>query len=219
MKRNIKATGDGSFTLFDSDIDEPFHSLDGAIQESMHVFIKNGFNCIKKSCIKVLEFGFGSGLNMLLSFKYASILNREVFYHTVEKFPLQSDEYQGLNYPELLNMPEGDILIKAHQAEWNADINLAKNFILHKALSDFRDIDSLSDFDLVYFDAFSPEKQPELWTSDLFVKIYDSMAPGGIWVSYCSKGSVKRNLVSAGFRVKKLPGPPGKWEMLRAIKI
>ena len=109
--------------------------------------------------------------------------------------------------------------MKAHQAEWNTEINLADNFKLYKELSDFRNIDPLSDIDLVYFDAFSPEKQPELWTSDLFAKIYESMSPGGIWVSYCSKGSVKRNLVNAGFSVKKLPGPPGKWEMLRAIKI
>ena len=109
--------------------------------------------------------------------------------------------------------------MKAHQAEWNKEIELANNFQLYKELSDFRDISALSDFDLVYFDAFSPEKQPKLWTSELFRKIYNAMVPGGIWVSYCSKGSVKRNLVTAGFKVKKLPGPPGKWEMLRAIKI
>ena len=218
MKRILRATEDGSHTIFNLDLDEPYHSTNGAIQESTHIFIEKGFNSCEKKYIRILELGFGTGLNMLLTFKHAGIQNKNVYYHAVEKFPLVSEEYSLLNYCQFLGQSLHQIFIKAHEADWNTNINLSENFILFKELADFRDMKHGPGFDIVYFDAFAPSKQPELWENAIIEATYKSLAPQGIWISYTAKGSVKRALQAAGFETEKFPGPPGKREILRGRK-
>jgi len=218
MNRHIRVTGDGSHTLYNNDLNEPYHSINGAIYESMHVFIANGFNQIKRKEVKILEIGFGTGLNMLLTYKHSEIQKRSVYYHAVDKYPLNSEEYEALNYPDLEGMSLEASFLKAHASGWNREIKLRKDFTLYKELADFREMNPGMNYHIVYFDAFAPDKQPEVWIPDIFKFIYDSMAGGGILVSYTSKGAVRRNLRYVGFQVEKLPGPPGKREMLRAFK-
>jgi tRNA U34 5-methylaminomethyl-2-thiouridine-forming methyltransferase MnmC len=218
MKRELRITADGSHTFYASDLKEPYHSMHGAIQESEHVFILHGFRRTEKSSIRILEAGLGTGLNMLLTYREAMKHGVNVFYHAVEKYPLAPSEYKQLNYNDQLKcLPEG-ILRKIHDASWEATVFLSDNFQIFKEHSDIRSMKPSGTFDLVYYDAFAPEKQPHLWSEEIFAGIYMIMNAGGIWVSYTAKGSVKRALVSCGFAVEKVPGPPGKREMLLAIK-
>ncbi|MBN2699277.1 MAG: tRNA (5-methylaminomethyl-2-thiouridine)(34)-methyltransferase MnmD [Bacteroidales bacterium] len=219
MNRTIKVTGDGSHTLFNNDLREPYHSINGAIAESMHVFIRHGLNACTKSKIRILEIGFGTGLNMLLTLIQSETRNIKIYYQSVDKYPLESFEYSSLNYPDILGEHYREIFLRAHECEWETKVTLSKNFTLYKERTDFRGIHPDGKYNIVYYDAFAPDKQPELWDLHIFRMIYDSMVTGGIWVSYTSKGTVQRNLKSAGFKVEKLPGPPGKREMLRALKI
>jgi len=192
--------------------------MNGAIHESMHVFIANGFNTCEKKEVRILEIGFGTGLNMLLTYKHSEIQKRSVYYHAVDKYPLNSEEYVALNYPALEGMSLKKSFLKAHTSGWNREIKLRKDFTLYKELADFREMIPGMNYHIVYFDAFAPDKQPEVWIPDIFKLIYDSMAGEGIMVSYTSKGAVRRTLKSVGFHVEKLSGPPGKREMLRAFK-
>jgi tRNA U34 5-methylaminomethyl-2-thiouridine-forming methyltransferase MnmC len=219
MKRSLRITEDGSSTIYLSELDEPYHSIHGAVQESEHVFINHGFTQVKKTPIRILEIGFGTGLNALLTIRESINLGTEIHYHTVEKYPLTSSEFLGLNYESFLEgIPEG-ILQKMHLAPWGKNVNLTAGFTIHKEQADFREMNPKGRFDLIYFDAFSPDKQPELWSEDVFLKIADLANPGAVLVTYSSKGVVQRTLKSCGFNVKKVPGPPGKWEMIRAIRI
>ena len=218
MNRELRITEDGSHTLYVSELDESFHSIRGAIQESMHVFIDQGFHKIRESPIHLLELGMGTGLNVLLTLVESERLGIEVFYHAVEKYPLTPSEFRELNHEQfMIGAPTGS-LQRLHEAQWGIGFNLADRFYVHKEQSDFRSMDPEGKFDLVYFDAFAPEKQPHLWTSGIFTKIYHLMNSGARLVSYTSKGTVRRALISCGFEVEKVPGPPGKWEMIRATK-
>jgi len=219
MNRSIRITEDGSHTIYLSKLDEHYHSMHGAIQESEHVFISHGFNYLNRTQIRILEIGFGTGLNALLTLRESIKVGAGIHYHAVEKYPLTSSEYPGLNYePFLHGIPDG-ILQKMHQVPWGQNVELMANFTIHKEQADFREMEPEGRFDLIYFDAFAPEKQPELWSEDIFLKIAKLANSGAILITYSSKGVVRRALKACGFSVKKVPGPPGKWEMIRAIRI
>jgi len=219
MKRSLRLTEDGSHTLYLSELEEPYHSMNGAIQESGYVFIDQGFKQLRITTIHILEIGFGTGLNLLLTLLESTKAKVGVHYHTVEKYPLVSSEYGSLNYETVIEgLPEG-ILQKIHKAPWEEKVYLTRDFSLYKEQADFRSMNPEGRFDLVYFDAFAPDKQPELWSEEVFSVIAGLTDPGAILVTYSSKGIIRRALNACGFKVKKVPGPPGKWEMIRAIRI
>ena len=218
MKRELRISGDGSHTFYVPSMDETYHSLHGALQESAHVFIENGFRFVQRSPVRILELGFGTGLNVLLTIAASNRSGVEVYYHTVEKYPLTSEEYQQLNYDRMIPDLPDDCSNTIHRAEWECSIAVTKRFLLYKEKVDFRHTKPEGMFDLVYFDVFSPDKQPHLWETELFSRLYDLMNPGAALVTYSSKGIVRRVLISCGFDVEKLPGPPGKREMTRAVK-
>jgi tRNA U34 5-methylaminomethyl-2-thiouridine-forming methyltransferase MnmC len=217
LKPEIVITADGSSTLYSQAIDEHYHSTFGAIQESMHVFINAGLLTCKKNIINIFEVGFGTGLNCLLTYIHTRNTSQKVNYYSIEKYPLATDLALSLNYPEILGEDQ-QIFLQMHQSEWDKDVKLSLNFTLHKISGDLItfDCNHLPFPDLIYFDAFSPEKQPQLWDLSVFEKIHSRSHPGSILVTYCAKGSVRRSLNQAGFSTERIPGPPGKREMLRA---
>ena len=218
MDRSLKITGDGSHTLYVKGLDESYHSSHGALQESMHVFIKQGLLTLDQPNVRVLELGFGTGLNAVLTLKEAHVRNLNVYYHAVEKYPLNEPEYKSLNYEKYMEgLPEG-MLDQLHSCPWEKPVQISERFTIHKEEADFRTMKPPSKFNLIYFDAFSPDKQPELWTNEVISAIGQVAEPGAILVTYSSKGSVRRTLNSCGFEVHKVQGPPGKREMIRAIK-
>ncbi len=218
MERRLKITEDGSHTMFVQGLDEPYHSTHGAIQESMHVFIKQGLLTLKLSSVRILELGFGTGLNALLTLTESLPLNLDIYYHAVEKYPLKESEYRLLNFEKFIDhSPEGT-LQRIHNSPWGKAVQISDRFTLYKEDADFRSMHLPSNINLIYFDAFSPDKQPELWTEDVISSIGRVSDPGAILATYSSKGIVRRTLASCGFEVHKVAGPPGKREMIRAIK-
>ena len=212
-------TRDGSSTLFSQQFQEHYHSLHGAIQESQHVFIKMGLvPCLQlREELSILEVGLGTGLNALLTLLYRS--ESKIHYHAIENYPLNKEQVEKLNYPDQLgNADCSTYLTKIHQAPWNLEVSLTPNFFLQKTHINLQDFQPQNSFHLVYFDAFAPNTQPELWTDEIFSKIYACCEPEAALVTYSSKGAVRRTLQAVGFEVEKLPGPPGKREMLRAWK-
>lgn len=214
----IFLTQDGSSSVLHSDLGISFHSKYGAITESNHVFILNGLNCIESnvSPIKILEVGFGTGLNLLLTF-----LNREnVIYHALEPHPLNSIILEGLNYQNFMNNPvkASEIFKIASKDIWNQEIKLSENFKLLKYRTKLEDFETDTKFHLIYYDTFAPSAQPELWAEEILTKVYDLLLPGGIFVTYCAKGTVKRIFKNLGALVQSPSGPPGKREMTRVIK-
>ncbi len=219
MKREIIKTADGSHTISVPELNEHYHSVNGAIAEAKHVYIDAAFNKHENENLSILEIGFGTGLNSLLTLIEAEGLNKNVFYQGVEAFPISIDELSKLNYIEELEAEDySDIYLKMHSSTWETEVSITDNFILLKQNKSFKDIDDINKFDLIYFDAFGPDVQPELWTEDIFDKMYKSLKFGGILVTYSSKGIVKRALRSVGFDLKRLEGPKGKRHMLRATK-
>jgi tRNA U34 5-methylaminomethyl-2-thiouridine-forming methyltransferase MnmC len=213
----IIETSDGSSTLYLPDKDETYHSTHGAMQESRHVFIEAGLRPLMeagKKDIEVLEIGFGTGLNALLTLLEAKKTKVQVNYVSLEPYPLPDNILSHLNYGKLLDA--NDAFEKIHSAEWNTLQTISQYFTLRKMKGAAQDFSPSKKFDLIYFDAFAPRVQPELWTEELFRKLYGVLHAGGILVTYCSKGDVRRAMISAGFIVEKLPGPPGKRQMLRA---
>ncbi len=217
MKLDLITTKDGSHTLYRPDLDESYHSAYGAIQESQHIFIQSGFLAVPKNNIQVFEMGFGTGLNVLLTILKATDLKKAVKYYSIEKFPVSPELVAQLNYSVILSPGFHGIFKTIHHSGWDKDIGIGK-VILHKIHSDILEYTIPAGNDLVYYDAFSPEKEPDLWSENIFRKIYDSMTTGGVFVTYSAKGEVRRNLISVGFRVEKLDGPPGKKHILRACK-
>ncbi len=213
-------TSDGSHTLFVPALNEHYHSVNGAINESLHVFINAGLKFSKPTNLNILEIGFGTGLNALLSFVETGFSGKNIFYHCYEPFPLSKDVYETLNYPELIKHPQAlEVFIKLHASEWDTVIEINDNFHFQK----FNDkIESAilpdNNYHLVYFDAFAPKIQPELWTEPIFSKIHKAMRAGGVLVTYSAMGMVRRNMINAGFTVERLSGAAGKREMLRALK-
>lgn len=213
-------TEDGSHTLQSNQINDTYHSTHGAITEAKIVYIKNGLECafnVFNSPINVLEIGFGTGLNAFLSCQHALNHQHPVVYYAIEPFPLTLDEACSLNYGSILHDKE-NFYRSIHEALWDVPVEINSFFTLIKLKDTLQNIDfGCSHFHLIYFDAFGPDKQPELWNEVLFKKIASKMASGGILTTYSTKGDVKRALKSVGFKLEKLAGPPGKREVLRAI--
>ena len=220
MKREIIITKDGSKTLYMPAIYEHYHSNHGALQESMHVFIKSGWDEVKTNQVNILEIGFGSGLNAIITLIAGQNENKTVHYTGLEAFPVTQEEVGLLEYTELDEIvPVKSQFNKMHSSEWNVSNEITDTFSLTKVQEKMEDfIPEKEAFDLIYFDAFGPRAQPFMWTIDVLQKMYDALSTNGIFVTYCAKGDVRRSLISLGFEVEKIPGPPGKREMLRARK-
>jgi tRNA U34 5-methylaminomethyl-2-thiouridine-forming methyltransferase MnmC len=221
MQDEIMLTSDGSHTILSSRYGVTYHSRFGAIQESMHVFIQAGlrYKAAQSSSLAVLEMGFGTGLNALLTLIESQRKHIDIDYATVEAFPLDAQQAALLNFTSVLEMPElEETFQRMHRMDWGLRSELIPGFHFTKWKTTFEAYQPERLFDVIYFDAFAPGAQPELWELPLLEKMYISLAPGGILTTYCAKGSVKRNLKSLGFSLEALEGPPGKREMTRAIK-
>jgi len=223
-KPTLYLTKDGSNTLFNAELDEHYHSVHGAITESNHVFIDAGLKFIgaEKNSVSILEMGFGTGLNALLTFLQSDELNLDVKYHTLEAYPLTWGQVVDLNYLQLLEVPKQEELFKTlHECDWDTEYKLGPNFYFTKQkafLENLTEEENTPSYDIIYYDAFAPSAQPELWTPEIFKFLYNRLNNSGVLTTYCAKGQVKRDLKSVGFEVESLPGPPGKREMTRAIK-
>ena len=219
MKREIIKTLDGSTTIHLQDWDECYHSKHGAIQEAKHVFIKNGLSLFENNPVSIIEIGFGTGLNAFITFLESIQKNRIIDYVGVEAYPVEADEVLGMNYVTELDALEFEnIFEKMHKCDWDKKNEICSSFSLTKRKQFFHEIDDFETFDLIYFDAFGYRVQPELWSTEIFRKMYNSLKPNGVLVTYAARGVVKRSMISVGFTVEKLAGPPGKREMFRATK-
>jgi tRNA U34 5-methylaminomethyl-2-thiouridine-forming methyltransferase MnmC len=219
LKREIIQTRDGSTTIQINDWGECYHSRFGAIQEAQHVFIKNGLALFENKAISILEIGFGTGLNAFITYLESPKLNQTIKYVGVEGFPVSSEEAQLMNYVSELNAEEERAVFESmHQSNWDEEIALRNGFLFTKRNQFFDDIDDIKQFDLIYFDAFGYRVQPELWSTEIFRKMFKALKPNGILVTYAARGVVKRSMIEVGFKVEKLTGPPGKREMFRALK-
>lgn len=220
MELELQITGDGSHTLYAPQLGEHYHSVFGAIQESSHVFLNMGFHPLQasKPTINLLEVGFGAGLNALLTLLQKG--NTAVNYTAIEAFPIGQEIVAQLNYPQKINVAEAaPAFQRLHEAEWGKFAEITDGFRLLKIQTKIQDFEpDPGAYDLVYFDAFAPQIQPELWTLEIFRKMRLASSDGGVLVTYSSKGLVKRNLIEAGFTIERLPGPPGKRHMLRATR-
>jgi tRNA U34 5-methylaminomethyl-2-thiouridine-forming methyltransferase MnmC len=221
MENEIFLTQDGSHSLRSQRFGVSYHSKYGAIQESRHVFLEAGLypTLLKKKSVRILELGFGTGLNALLTLIDARDKHFRVYYHSVEAHPLGAETVARLNYGQLLaDGRYATDFARLHQTEWDREVAIDAAFNLRKTKGDFRQVDLGQDYDVIFFDAFAPNAQPELWELPSLSRAHEALAPGGVLVTYCAKGYVKRHLKLLGFTVEALPGPPGKREMTRAIK-
>ena len=212
-------TEDGSHTIFVPEMNEHYHSIHGAVQESMHIFINSGLNFCKSDPLNIFEVGFGTGLNALLTAAESKKSNRIINYTTIEKYPVETDLLNKLNYSQFAGDSGKEIFSNIHSAEWGSKTQITDNFYLLKIKGDLTLSIPEGNFNLIYFDAFGPDKQPEMWTKEMFSAIASVTNNNGILVTYSAKGEIKRILKSCGFEVTLLPGPPGKRQMIRAIKI
>lgn len=215
----LEQTADGSFTLYVPELDEHYHSVKGALTESQHIFIDMGLKHSQATNPYILEIGLGTGLNCFLTYLTSKETGQAIHYTGIERFPLSEEVIDQLDYATLIGKGEKEIYQAIHQAAWNKEVQLSPHFSLHKIEGDFTQYSFLGKYDLIYFDAFAPEKQPEMWEQPLFDMLYELLNPGGILTTYCAKGVVRRMLQAAGFTVERLAGPPGgKREILRATK-
>ena len=217
MNSELLITEDGSHTLFVSEIDECYHSTHGAIQESRHIFIEAGLKQCGKQEISVLEIGFGTGLNAFLTLIEADKCQKTVHFTSLELYPVEVEKALKLNYAELIAPKFKEIFEKFHTSPWNEVAQISPFFSLEKVAADFTKFDFAEKYDVIYFDAFSPEKQPEMWTAEQFEKLYKCCNFEAVLTTYCAKGDVRRAMQHAGFKVERLQGPPGKREILRGI--
>ncbi len=225
--REIIKTNDGSTTIHLPEWNESYHSKHGAIQEAYHVFIKNGLcfansqkleSLFKVKSIAILEIGFGTGLNAFITFLEAKKTNLTIDYVGVDAYPIEMEEAMEMNYPNEIDVSETTVFKKMHEFSWDLKNQLSDNFMLTKRKQFFQDIKDEASFDLIYFDAFGFRVQPDLWSDTIFVAMFKALKPNGILVTYACRTSIKNAMLSAGFSVEKLPGAPGKREMLRASK-
>jgi len=220
MERKVIITKDGSHSISIPEMNVTYHSIHGAIQESKHVFIEAGLRYASElfnrlGPLHILEVGFGTGLNALLTLIEADKIKMNVHYSALELYPLTQQEYNFLNYCEALNVSLQNVFEQLHECVWEKEAHILPNFSLFKTNQSLLNFTTDQFYDLVYFDAFAPSSQPELWTKQVFEKLYAMMSSNGILVTYCSKGDVRRAMQSAGFAVEKIPGPVGKREMIR----
>ncbi|WP_178983834.1 tRNA (5-methylaminomethyl-2-thiouridine)(34)-methyltransferase MnmD [Winogradskyella helgolandensis] len=223
MKRNIITTSDGSKTIQIEEWNEQYHSIHGAIQEANHVFMKHGLlfysELVSESKpISILEIGFGTGLNAFLTLIEAEKLELKINYVGVEAYPVQLEEIKQLNYIDLISKKHETVFEKLHETSWEQPHPINSDFQLEKQQKFFKDITAENTFNIIYFDAFGARVQPDLWTEDIFEIMFKALQPNGVLVTYSAKGSVRRAMLAVGFTVERLPGPPGKREMLRATK-
>ena len=219
----VYLTDDGSHSIISEQFNESYHSRHGALKESIHVFINAGLKAFNaKSEISILEVGLGTGLNAWLTNIESRKQDKIIKYTGLEPYPITTEIAESLNYPNVLFEQDIDMhrkcFLKLHETEWDETMVLDENFHFTKIKTTLSDFSPDHKFDIVYFDAFAPNAQPELWTEEVFQKLFHLMAPGGIMVTYCAKGTVKRSLKAIGFTVETLEGPPGKREMTRAVK-
>jgi tRNA U34 5-methylaminomethyl-2-thiouridine-forming methyltransferase MnmC len=217
-------TNDGTVTFFVEELNEHYHSIHGARKESMHVYIKNGLdyylkNYPDKTFIKILEVGFGTGLNALLT-RVQLYLYRDTkaHYSAIEPYPIALNEIKELDYADLFSNKIKETYLKFHTCDWGEEVFIDNQMKFNKEQICLEDYNTDERYDVIYFDAFAPDKQPELWSKEIFLKLYNLMNEGGILVTYCAKGQVKRILKEVGYKLEELPGPQGKREMTRAIK-
>jgi tRNA U34 5-methylaminomethyl-2-thiouridine-forming methyltransferase MnmC len=221
MALQIFKTGDNSHTLYNTELDETYHSRNGALEESRYVFIEKGLHFVASLTtqpIHVLEVGFGTGLNAILTLEYAVKHGISVNYHAIETTPLTNEIIESLDYTKFFNEHTAALFTQMHQAPWNEPIQMTSEFNLNKHHQRIQEFIPSKSFNLIYFDAFAPDKQPEMWQPDILQSMYDCLNDRGTWITYSSKGELKRNLRAIGFTVERLPGPPRKRHMLRATK-
>lgn len=209
-------TEDNSFTLYSEEYKQHYHSIHGAYTESMHIFIDLGLKSVDKDEISVLEVGFGTGLNAVLTYEENIIRRKNIFYHGIDVNPVSKEIFQQLEFERLVS--DKNTNFSPFYDNWNIEVNVDEKFVLFKQVVDLQLLTTERKYDIVYFDAFSPESQPEMWSVEAFKKLSTLLLTGGILVTYCSKGLVKENLRNSGFIVKRFPGPPGKRHVLRATK-
>ena len=220
--RKTEITTDGSVTLYIPEIDEHYHSTNGAVTEAMHVYITEALRKrlaaedVKE--IRLLEIGFGTGLNTFLTLIEAITKDVTIRYTTLELYPLNTELIRELNYTELVNPEFEKYFEMIHSAEWGREVKICDNFYITKLNTDLKDFVSEELFDVIFFDAFAPEKQPEMWNDGIYEKMFSHCSDNGILTTYCAKGVVRRGFRDAGFTMERIPGPPGKREMLRANK-
>lgn len=223
MERVVEKTEDGYNTIYIPEMDEHYHSVKGAYTESKHIFVDMGFLHSSSDSPKILEIGFGTGLNAILTLIEADSKNRDVIYDSLELYPLDWELVASMHYADSFGDKYHNLFSLMHNSPWNEYVELTDCFSIRKIKCNFTDVESWYDgsvYDIVYFDAFAPEKQPEMWNISLFRQIAGMMRSGGIFVTYCAKGVIRRALQECGFNVERLPGPPnGKREILRATKI
>jgi tRNA U34 5-methylaminomethyl-2-thiouridine-forming methyltransferase MnmC len=220
MKLQIVNTSDGSQTLYIPEMDEQYHSMNGALTESNYVYLGKGYLFHKSNAPIVFEVGFGTGLNCLLTALLAEKQKRTTTYYTIEKYPLDKKIIEHLKYGENISAEAQILFEKIHCCEWDKPVQISKYFKLIKIKSDLieNNLKEVKDCNVIYFDAFGPDKQPEMWQPQIFQKIYSITSTGGVFVTYSAKGAVRRQLTACGFEMERLPGPPGKIQMLRGIK-
>ena len=217
MINKLVITNDGSHSIFNPEVNETYHSKHGAIVEAEYVFIKNGLLAENKKQFSILEVGFGTGLNALLTAQKAQQKKIAINYHGIELYPVPKESYIQLNFTELIG-EEKSKLLNLHECEWEKEHIINNFFKLTKNEIALENYTSKTKFDIIYFDAFSPEKQPELWTAEVFQNMYNLLNEDGFLVTYCAKGVVKRTMKAVGFEIIVLDGPPGKRQMTRANK-
>lgn len=223
MERKLIVTRDGSHSIEVPDRDVTYHSVHGAIQESRHVFIEAGLNPSgrweRSDGLRIFEMGFGTGLNALLTLIESEKQKQNIYYETIELYPLKPDEVKLLNYCSILGRDDlQETFERFHECEWDEEVAIRPNFSFLKRRDNLLNFETAETFDLIYFDAFDPNAQSELWREEVFRKMFSFLNDGGILVTYSSKGSVRRAMQSAGFNVEKIAGPPGKREITRALK-
>jgi tRNA U34 5-methylaminomethyl-2-thiouridine-forming methyltransferase MnmC len=220
-KTILQTTNDGSHTLFVPELDEHYHSTNGAVEESRHVFIRAGLHACQMDVIRVFEVGFGTGLNAFLTYLDALESHKKISYTSIELYPVSVELADLLNYPSATSAAEAHVFRDLHQSPWNEEVDISDFFHLKKIQNDLNEwsFGQKEQFDIVFFDAFAPDKQPEMWTQKIFDCLFQVLSPGGIFVTYCAKGIVRRMLQKSGFEMERLPGPPGKREMLRGKKV
>lgn len=220
MQLKVINTSDGSKTLFIPEMDEQYHSVNGAKTESEYVFLEKGYLHHSSKSPIIFEVGFGTGLNALLTAIAAEQMKRNTTFISIEKYPLDFELLEQLNYGKIISLKAEQLFNKIHKAEWGEEIIISKYFKLLKIEGDLTNyrFELSQQFDIIYFDAFGPDKQPAMWKPDIFKKIYDASAKNAVFVTYSAKGQIRRQLRDLGFIMERLPGPPGKRQMLRGTK-